>query len=274
VLLDALLPLLMVPELSHEARRALAAIGDPALPALRRMLEPGQGARAQALAARTIADIATPRALQLLRRMVRTGDPARRRLALRGLVALRVRSGRAVMPRGLAHRLFLRELREYRDLLEPARALEDHASPEVRLLGESYRESAEMALERACQALGCWYDPRPLTGVFERLRRHETRGEQDAAPSASALEFLGHVLPRHVFRPLSALFETRRDDKARAPRLATVIRVAWQSGDAWLRACALRAAPHAGLDPRRFHARADEPLVGAELRALEEAPAC
>jgi len=279
-LLGALLPLLMVPELSHEARRALAAIGDPALPALRRLLDGGEGARAQALAARTIADIATPRALQLLRDMLRTTDPARRRLALRGLVALRVRSGRPVVPRGLAHRLFLRDLREFRELLEPARALEGHASPEVRLLGESYRESAEMAFERALQSLACWYDPRPLSGVFERLARSDREPADDRArgaantAAASALEFLGHLLPRQVFQPLSALFEAGGKDEAPAPRLATVIRVASQSDDPWLRACALRAAPHAGLDPRRFHIRADDPLVRAELRAVLEAPAC
>ena len=58
------------------ARRAVATVGDPALPGLRHLLDQEKDARGQALAARTVADIASARALQLLRAMVRTGTSA------------------------------------------------------------------------------------------------------------------------------------------------------------------------------------------------------
>jgi hypothetical protein len=140
--------------------------------------------------------------------------------------------------------------------------------PEVRLLAESYLESAEMALERAVTALACWYDPKPLAGVFERLK------SPDRAEAAPALEYLGQVLPRQVFRPVSRIFEAMKTDlpeeAADHPRVAPLIEAAWDSGDVWLRACAVRAARHApDFDPRRFAGEGrDHPLVCAELESL------
>jgi len=73
-LVDALLPLFLLPELSHDAREAVAAIGDPALPELEHLLGGGQGARAQVLAVRTLGRIGTPRAMEALMKLVRTDD--------------------------------------------------------------------------------------------------------------------------------------------------------------------------------------------------------
>jgi hypothetical protein len=140
--------------------------------------------------------------------------------------------------------------------------------PEVRLLAESYLESAEMALERAIAGLACWYDPKPLAGVLERLK---SPGRAEAAP---ALEYLGHVLPRPLFRPVSKMFETIEPDLPDATpdyrTVSSLIGAAWESGDLWLRACAVRAARHApDFDPRRFAGEGrEDPLVGAELEAL------
>jgi hypothetical protein len=171
----------------------------------------------------------------------------------------------------VAHRLFLRELRDYRVWLAPVSALEKSTTPEVRLLGESYHESADRALERAIQALACWYDPRPLTGVLERLR------SRDRASAAPALEYLGHVLPRTVFRPVSRVFE-KETMEALAPdaapdRLADSIRVAWETGDAWLKACAVRASRHARTFDRGLFATGDggDTMIRAELEALSGA---
>ena len=86
---------------------------------------------------------------------------------------VRVDSGNPVLPRSTAHKLFLRELADYRAHLGPALCLESSAEPEVRLLATSFRESAEMALERALHALACWYEPRPLAGAFDRLRSRD-----------------------------------------------------------------------------------------------------
>jgi ATP/ADP translocase/HEAT repeat protein len=267
-LLDVLLELLLVPELAFEARAAVAAIGVPAVPALLRLLEDERGEGVQASAASTLAHIGNPGAVQALTTLVRSGDVRLRQLGLKGLARARVRSGRPSLPRAMVHRLFLRELSEYRACREPGLAHADSMEPEVRLLAESYLESAEMALERAIAALACWYDPRPLAGVFERLK------SPDHAEAAPALEYLGNVLPRAVFRSVTRMFETMKKDFAEdAPAFGTVstlIEAAWASGDAWLRACAVRAARHApNCDPGRFAGEGrDHPLVCAELVAL------
>jgi hypothetical protein len=181
---------------------------------------------------------------------------------------MRVRTGLPVLARSSTHRLFLRELHDYLHAEESALALEKHATPEIRLLGESYRESADMALERALHALACWYEPKPLPGVFERLK---SPLRETASP---ALEYLGHVLPRVVFRPVQRIFEAsavaKPDDAAGNDPLADRIRLAWESGDEWLRACAVHASRFiVGFDSRQFASGAEaSALVRAELAAL------
>ena len=267
-LLDVLLPLLVVPGLHREARLAIAAIGDPAVPRLAPLLDGRMGARAQSIAANTLAQIGTHRAVQVLLDLVRSSDLRPRHLGLRGLARVRVRTSRPVLPRHLVHRLFLRELRDYRSCLDPATALELHAAAEVRLLAASYRESAEMALERAVQALACWYEPEPLIGVLDRLR---SRDRRVASP---ALEFLEHVLPRSIFRPVRRIFEDPAVAVANpAPTpdpLAGWIEAAWNSGDGWLRACAVRASRFSpSFDAGRFAAADEADLrVRAEIVAL------
>ncbi len=267
-LLDVLLPLLIVSELSYEAREAVAAVGDPALFELQRLLGGESGARAQARAARTLAQIASPRAVDCLMTLVRSGDLRLRHLGLQGMTRVRLRTGQPVLPRSTVHRLFLRELRDYRMCLAPVSSLEKNAAPEVRLLGESYHESADRALERALQALACWYDPKPLIGVFDRLK------SRDRAVAPPALEYLGHVLPRSVFRPVSRIFEKEAMEAPEgAPdpdRLAEWVGVAWETGDAWLRACAVRASRYAPTFDRSRFATGDggDPMVRAELEAL------
>jgi hypothetical protein len=208
--------------------------------------------------------------------MVRTGDPGLRHLGLQSMNRVRVESGDPVLPRATAHKLFLRELADYRANREPAVLLEANAQADVRLLAASFRESAELALDRALRALACWYEPRPLAGAFERLRSREP---QAAAP---ALEYLGHVLPRAVFRPVARVFEPK--PASDAPKevavdhddVAEPIRSAWRVGDGWLRACAVRASRHApSLDPELFAgAGNDDPLVRAELAALSASRRC
>jgi HEAT repeat protein len=239
-LLDVLLPLLLEQDLHYAAREAVAAIGDPAVPALLRMLDQGRGSRAQSLAARVLAQIDTRGAVDALMTLVRSQNLRLRHLGLMGLARIRVRRGRPVLPRRMAHRLFLRELRDYRGCLDPAVALEAHPAPEVRLLADSYRESAELALERALQALSCSYDPRPLSGAFDRLK---SRDRDIVSP---ALEFLEHVLPRALFRPVRKIFEEApippEGQVEGSDPLAVWIEEAWKSEDQWLRACAVSAS--------------------------------
>jgi HEAT repeat protein len=267
-LLDVLVPLLFVPGLHHEARLAVAAVGDPAVPALERLLDGSGGARAQSLAANTLAQIGTHRAVQVLLNLVRSSELRPRHLGLRSLARVRVRVGQPVLARDLAHRLFLRELRDYRDCLDPASALESHPAPEVRLLAESYRESAEWALERAAQALACWYDPEPLIGVLDRLR------SRDRLVAAPALEFLEHTMPRSIFGQVRKVFEEPAlPGTAQEPGsdpLARWIEAAWKSEDGWLRGCSVRASRFSpGFDPGRFTAAPEsDPLVRAEIASL------
>ena len=205
-------------------------------------------------------------------KLVRTSDLRLRYIGLQSMNRARVDSGMPVLPRSTVHKLFLRELADYRANLEPAARLEANVAAEVRLFAASLRESAEMALERALSALACWYEPKPLVGAFDRLRSREP---QAAAP---ALEYLGHVLPRAVFRPVTRIFEEESvDDEpgATADRddVAEAIRSAWLWGDGWLRACAVRASRHAPtLDSQLFATGSnDDPMVNAEITALSAA---
>jgi hypothetical protein len=255
--------------LSYEARRAVTAIGAKAVPGLHSLLDGERGPRAQALAARTLAYIASPRAVGSLMTLVRSPEPRLRDLGLRSLVRVRVETDKPVLPRSAAHKLFLRELGEYRRSLEPALSLEGSPAPEVRLLADTFRESAESALQRGLRALACWYEPKPLSGAFERLNSREP------GAAAPALEYLGHVLPRRIFRHVSRIFEPQPAKDPETPvaggePLAESIRVAWLSGDGWLRACAVRASRHAtGFDAHLFATGGgDNPLVLAELESL------
>src|SRR5204863_7327957 len=138
-------------------RDAVAAIGDPAVPVLERLLAEGS-ADDRGFAGRTLAEIGSARAVRALTRLIRAADVDRRNLGLQNLRRVRVQIGRPILPRATVHRLFRAELAEYRDRIEPGRRYETHPEPEIRLLSESFLEAADMALERAMAALACWYE--------------------------------------------------------------------------------------------------------------------
>ena len=119
----ALVDALFAHELALEARDALAAVGDAAIQPLRRLLAGSRGAAGQSVAARALAHIATPRAIRTLAPLARSTDLRLRQLGLQSLSRARVRAGRPILPRGVAHRMFLRELRDYRREREPGIAL-------------------------------------------------------------------------------------------------------------------------------------------------------
>jgi len=227
------------------------------------------------VAARTLGRIATSRARKALMTLAKSGDPRLRHFGLEGMSRIRADRGEPVLRRAMAHRLFLRELADYRANRAASNGIQSHEAPEVRLFAASFHESAEWALERGLRALACWYEAKPLAGAFERLRSREPQSE------ALALEYLSQVLPRNVFRPVSRIFEEREPDpeleKDAAPRdeVAESIRAAWRGGDAWLRACAVRAARFApSLDRAIFeNDGSQDPLVKVELAALHAAGA-
>ena len=269
-LLDAVVPLLTHSGLGGEALAAVRSVGPPAVPALRALLHEAPDERTRARAARALGAIGTAAARQALLALVRDTAKHRRRLGLEGLARMRLEARRPSLSRPLVHRLFLREIREYRSCMLPAAALADHPAAELRLLADSWRESADAALGRATLALACWYDPGPLQGVRRRL--------VSGAPGADAvpaLEHLARILPRRVFRSASRVLE--RETLAPSPEpgsepdgLAERIRSAWGSGDAWLRAVAVRASRHAPeLDRRLFAGAAGDPMVQAEIDRLD-----
>ena len=269
-LVDVVLPLFLIPDLSREARQAATAIGDPVVVKLEPLLGGAGGPRAQSLAARTLGRIATSRARKALMTLALSSDPRLRHFGLDGMSRIRADRGEPVLPRATAHRLFLRELADYRANREAAKGIVSHAASEVRLFAASLQESAEWALERGLRALACWYEAKPLAGAFERLRSREPQ------TSALALEYLSHVLPRAVFRPVSRIFEgeaaveEREGVAAEHDEVSESIRSAWRWGDSWLRACAVRASRYApSLDRSVFETGGNEdPLVKAELAAL------
>jgi ATP:ADP antiporter, AAA family len=274
-LLDLLLHLLEEPATSFEAAPAIAALGGFAIPELERLLEGEATPRVRALAVRTLAQIGTSRAVKSLLRLASSEDPTIRHLGLQALSRVRLSTGRPVLSQSRAHKIYFRELKEYRMWSVPGAGMAYHPAPEVRLLGESCREFAEMALERAFRALACWYEPKPISGAYERMK------SRDQATIGAAFEYLGHILPRQVFLPAARILEAPAvedgsKDGSKAPpaedRLAGWITLSWRSGDAWLRACSVRASrwvPH--FDPAGFRADGDSnPIVEVELHALQE----
>jgi ATP/ADP translocase len=268
--LDAVLALVRDPRLEHPARDALAALGEPALPGLEPLVSGQQGERLQEIAVKILARIGTRRAVSRLVQLARSAAPSERYFALRSLNRVRRWKRRRVIPRSLAHQMFLRELGDYKVDLEPALQIGDSPVPELKLLADSYQEAADRALERACRALGCCYDPTPLRGVYEALKAPEAR-----EASARALEHVSHLVPRHVFKPARAIFEDKEVHEATreaptAADLAGRVRQAWNTGDAWLRACAVCAGRTLDdFDLSRFRPGENEhPLVLVELEAL------
>ena len=264
---ETLVALLREPALASEAREAVAALGPAAIPLLVPVLDGSQGGEARRAACETLGRIGGRGAIATLLTVVRGGDPDARYDALRALNRIRARSPRGLLKKTHALRLWQREIEEFRDHILPGLILEDAADPRIRLLEASYFEAADRALDRACRALACYYRPEAFRMVF-----HYLKAPASPKTAARALEFLSHLLPRRNFAPLRDVFEESRarEENEGAPtdgQVAGCIERAWAIGDAWLRACAVRAA-HA-LDGRvgfDFTPRPTEsPLVLEEL---------
>jgi AAA family ATP:ADP antiporter len=283
---DAVLAHLAVPECRAAAVAAAAARGDRVVPALQAMItaaaagdgnEDSEGA--QSTAARALAAIGSEAARAALLQLVRNDDRRLRHLGLRSLNRIRLARDEPVLDRALAHRVFLRELRDYRKSLSRTRTLRGQAAPELGLLADTYAESADRALERALRALACWYEALPFRGIYRGL----SSGERDA--EARALEYLEEILPGKPFRVLRSFFETgpaadgTEAAAAKPAPIAECIARAWEGGDPWLKACALRAASVVPeVDWRQLiadgeskvdSAAAEHPLVRAEIERLE-----
>ncbi len=271
--LEQLFPRLLEPDLAAEAGAAIAALGDAAIPALVALADGAQGGKTRALACDTLSRIGSRSALAVLLRLVRGEDPRARYDGLRALNRIRVRSSSGLIKKAQAFRLWQREVEDLRDNLLPAHILRGAQDARVVLLAASFTESADRALDRSCRALACYYRPEPFRSVYRYLQNPDS-----PKAAARALEYLAHLVPRRRFGPLRELFESAApfEGTEAAPtdgQIAGCIERGYAIGDAWLRACAVRAA-HAIADrvPLKFDPRADEdPLVVAELDAYQAA---
>ena len=239
--------------LRFEAQDAIVAFRDAGVPPLALIAGQGSDGEVRALATAALARIGSLKARRVLLDLARSVDPVSRYLGLRNLNRIRVRSGRRLVSRRMARRMFLREIREYRNNREAELALPRDAGPALDLLDASYEEAADRALERACRALGCYHWPVPLQGVYEGLRPAASR---EAA--SRALEYLGEIQPRKMFEAARVVLEQKPDAPADPDDAAAVaaevvdpvplVEKALQSTDPWIRACAERAARELGLD--------------------------
>jgi len=250
-----------------EAREAIAALGPVAIPELAKFVDGSSGGAARRAACDALASIGGRGAIATLLVVVRSGDPDARFDALRALNRIRARSPRGLIKKRHALKLWQREIDEFRDHLLPALILRGTTDARLKLLEDSFLESADRSLDRACRVLACYYRPEAFRSVYQYLK-------SPTSPKAAsrALEFLSHLLPRRHFEALREIFEEDRvnEETAGDPndgQIAGCIERAYAIGDAWLRACAVRAA-HA-LDGRvevSFTPRDPEsPLVLEEL---------
>ena len=286
---DAILARLEVPEGRAAAVVAAAARGDRVVPALLARITDGTGGDedddstgVRSAAARALSLIATPAARAALQQLARSEDRSLRHLGLRSLNRIRLVRDEPVLGRALAHRIFLRELRDYRKSLSRTRTLRGASAPELGLLADTYAESADRALERAFRALACWYEPLPFRGIYRGL----LSGDRD--DEARALEYLEDILPGKPFQIVRSFFEDGPEADgteaaaAKAAPIAECIARAWEGGDPWLKAVALRAASVVPeIDWRELigsegatvatAAAAYHPLVRAEIERLQAA---
>ena len=267
---DVILPLLYEPELCAPAVAALTAAGDRVVPALKAMIEEGSDSAAETAAASALASIGTRAAREALVALVHSDDRNRRYLGIRNLNRIRIARDEPVLDRPITHRLFVRELRDYRRSWSRARVFDGAVEPELRLLADSFAESADRALDRACRVLACWYEAAPFGGVYRSL------ASADRDTQSRALEYLDDILPRQVFRLVRQLFETDGAGREAAgaggaagagpPRPSEIVESilrAWEGGDPWLQACAVQASVVAGVE---LAARESvDPLVRAEM---------
>jgi HEAT repeat protein len=266
-LLGRLIPHLFEPGTIVETREAIAALGPVAIPELAKFVDGSSGGEARRAVCEALALIGGRGAIATLLLVVRSGDPDARFDALRALNRIRSRAPRGLIKKRHALKLWQREIDEFRDHLLPALILKGTTDPRIRLLEDSFLESADRALDRACRALACYYRPEAFRNVYLYLK-----SPTSPKTAARALEFLSHLLPRRSFTALREIFEENElaEETAGVPndgQIAGCIDRAFAIGDAWLRACAVRAA-HA-LDGRvevHFTPRDPEsPLVVEEL---------
>ncbi len=269
-LLDAIVAQLLAPGLRSEAREAVSALRQAAIPALATLADGSQGSQARRIACDALAGIGGRDAIAVLLRVVRGNDPDARFDALRALNRLRARSSTGLIKKTLAFRLWQRELEVYRDNLLPAFILRGARDPRVVLLQNSFFESAERALDRSCRALACYYRPEPFRSVYQYL---QDPGSLKSA--ARALEYLSHLLPRRLFGALREIFEENslKEGTEGVPidgQIAGCIERAYADGDDWLRACAVRAA-HAIPVPIEFQSKDEESKLVLEELAVYHA---
>ncbi len=254
------------PGSTDEARLAVAAIGEPAVPRLERLLDGARGTRAQSLAANTLAQIGTPSR--------RAGAPDARpqqRPADAPPRAARAGPGARADGTGRCWRATSRTGSSCASCATTAtastRPSRSNRTP-PRRSGCSPRATASPPRWRWSAPCRRW-----------RAGTNPSRSSASSSGSARATGWSPHPrwsssstccrdrssgTCRKVFEEPAAA--GAQADPALDP-LAAWIEAAWSSEDGWLRACAVRASRFSpSFDPRRFAAAEDDdPRVRAEI---------
>jgi len=261
-----------------EARYALAAIGDAAVPVLDQWI----GNENEELAVRrripgVLGQIPSSAAVEALAGHLDHTSPALRYHVIKSLNKLRARAPHLRVPRSRIQGALGREMDGLNGLQGAERELADvEVTPGGALLLKAVREKGDQSMERVFRLLGLLYHLEDMHSAYLGLM--STR----KPVRASALEYLDNVLHRTdrdrlfaVLAPDGAERESYVEGSPGSAESTAAVSRLLESPDAWLRACAVH---HAGESPspsltRLVESRVEDPdaVVSQEaVRVVQE----
>jgi AAA family ATP:ADP antiporter len=240
------------PELSDDAARSLAGLGEAAVPPLReRLFDPEAPLEARREIPAVLVRIGTPGAQRALMEGLLQGDPTLRRRIVASLNRLRHRQPQLPVETELVETVLAAEITGHYRSHQILHRLAPEEGREEPALG-GLRHSMEEELERIFGLLA-------LLGPGEDLlRAHRALRSEDKRARADALELLDNVLRpplRRLVVPLVDGHVSVAERAALGERLVgapldtreEAVAVLAACGDAWLRSCAARIIGALGL---------------------------
>ncbi len=250
---DRLIQLLEDRRFAPQARRALAAFGEPILDRISDPLrDPDAAPGLQRQAAHVIGLIGARQAARYLLAYLRRSQQAARQEALRGLTRMRAADPELHFDRSVVQRLVEGALERFYVLAVLRAGVDASDGPGAAFLRRSLSERMWRARDEALDLLSLTYPAREIRDARSRLSSGR------AELQSNAVEFLDSRLLGNPLRP--ALLPTlETDDEERLVRTGrelfdleplpypTVIRRILDTPDVWLRTCACHAAAEAGV---------------------------
>lgn len=249
--LPELMACLASPDLSPEAARSLAALGDDVVETLRaQLVSPGLSLEVRREIPSVLVRIATPAAQRALLESLMHGDPALRLRVIDSLNRARKRRGEPVPTEAVETVLAAEIIGHYRSYQILARLGRELSEEDAALRG--LRQTLEEEVERIFGLLSLMMPGHDLQSAHLALR------SDDGQARANALELLDNVLPpslRRLVVPLLDGHVSVEERAALAGRLAgapvetreEAVAILAASPDPWLRACAARLIGSLGL---------------------------